>query len=67
MIAQFIGVDSMGFVNGKIYNLYSDIHVFGDKLCIFLHDKNSPCMVPIFKHRYYFKQLESITITFNFR
>lgn len=31
MIAQFIGVDSMGFVNGKIYNLYSDIHVFGDK------------------------------------
>ena len=46
MIAQFIGVDSMGFVNGKIYNLYSDIHVFGDKLCIFLHDKNSRAWCP---------------------
>ena len=48
MNARFIGNTSMGmgFVKGKIYSLYSDVQVIGNKLCICLYDKNSRAWCP---------------------
>lgn len=53
MIGKFIGKDSMGFKNGCVHNLKSDIknirkgNIFSKKIpCICIYDKNSKAWCP---------------------
>lgn len=58
MQGKFIGRTSMGFVNGKVYNIYSKVQKvkkYGiPMLCICIYDKDSNAWCP-------YRDLETIT------
>ena len=68
MKAKFIGTTSMGFHNGKIYNIRSDIkevqiggYIFGDSSpCICVYNTNSNAWCP-------YKNLEAVMANWDFK